>query len=284
MGGAYKDSLFRSLFNNKKSFLSLYNAVSGKNYDENTQVEMVTLTETLFTMKKNDVAGIIANRLIIAVEHQSSLNENMPFRFLSHIARLLENTIVDKSAVYREKLMKLPRPEFIVLCNSPLLSMDRVTLRLSDAFEKVEGCSEDNLELTVKLFNINKQRNTEIVERCVTLRGYVEYVDIVRITRERIEKENPGMDRKSAAWKAVADSVTYCKKHGILKDFFENLSPEEVNMIATEWNLEDAVKVAREEGREEGIEKERKWVMKLLEQGKSINELKRIIETSPFPL
>jgi hypothetical protein len=34
MSGVYKDSLFRSLFNNKAAFLSLYNAVSGKNYDE----------------------------------------------------------------------------------------------------------------------------------------------------------------------------------------------------------------------------------------------------------
>jgi hypothetical protein len=40
-----------------------------------------------------------------------------------------------------------------------------------------------------------------------------------------------------------------------LKGFFENLSPEEVNMLAAEWNLEDAIKVAREEGIEKGIEK-----------------------------
>jgi flagellar biosynthesis/type III secretory pathway protein FliH len=46
-----------------------------------------------------------------------------------------------------------------------------------------------------------------------------------------------------------------------LKDFFESLLPEEVNMLAAEWNLEDAIKVAREEswesGWEQGVEKGR---------------------------
>jgi hypothetical protein len=80
MSGIYKDSLFRSLFNNPPAFLSLYNAVSGKDYDENTEVVINTLPETLFTMRKNDVSGIIAGKLVLAVEHQSSVNENMPLR------------------------------------------------------------------------------------------------------------------------------------------------------------------------------------------------------------
>jgi hypothetical protein len=152
MSGVYKDSLFRSLFNNKEAFLSLYNAVSGKNYDENTEVVINTLTETLFTMKKNDVSGIIAKKTVVIAEHQSSLNENMPFRFLSHIARLFENSITDKSAVYRRKQIKLPRPEFIVLCKGPVILEDKRILRLSDAFfEDAEGGGEVNLELTVKL-------------------------------------------------------------------------------------------------------------------------------------
>jgi hypothetical protein len=40
---------------------------------------------------------------------------------------------------------------------------------------------------------------------------------------------------------AIAEAVTYCKEHGILADFFEKLLPEEVNMLAAEWKLEDAL-------------------------------------------
>jgi len=32
----YKDSIFRSLFNNEKELLNLYNALTGKNYPEGT--------------------------------------------------------------------------------------------------------------------------------------------------------------------------------------------------------------------------------------------------------
>jgi hypothetical protein len=300
MSGAYKDSLFRSLFNDKKAFLSLYNAVSGKNYDENTEVVMTTLTETLFTMRKNDVSGLIGGQLMIATEQQSSPNENMPFRFLSHIARLLENTVVDKSAVYREKLIKLPAPEFIVFCNNPGMRCNRMTLRLSDAFKRPEGGLGSNLELTVTVININKGYNTEIVEKCEPLSGYVEYVDTVRKTQLRITGENPCMERVRVREKAVADSITYCKEHNILKDFFEKLLPEEVNMLAAEWNLEDAIKVAREEswedgreegwkdgrekgwkdGCEEGREKERELFSKLMRQAKSMDDLKKMFETS----
>ena len=56
-------------------------------------------------------------------------------------------------------------------------------------------------------------------------------------------------------------------------------------MLLTEWNWDDALQVRWEEGwekgREEGIEKERNWIMGLLAQGKSADELKRIIESGP---
>jgi hypothetical protein len=42
----------------------------------------------------------------------------MPFRFLSYIARLLENTVTDRTAVYRKTLIELHRPEFYVVYKS----------------------------------------------------------------------------------------------------------------------------------------------------------------------
>jgi flagellar biosynthesis/type III secretory pathway protein FliH len=96
------------------------------------------------------------------------------------------------------------------------------------------------------------------------------------------------MDRIQAREKSIADSITYCKKHNILKDFFENLSPEEENMLATEWNLDDAIKVAREEaredaleeGRKEGREEGREWFSSIIKQSKSMDDLKRMFEST----
>jgi len=55
-----------------------------------------------------------------------------------------------------------------------------------------------------------------------------------------------------------------------------------MNMILTEWNTEDAIAFAREEGREDGLEeglekgleKGREEVLKLLAQGLTAEEIK----------
>jgi hypothetical protein len=79
--------------------------------------------------------------------------------------------------------------------------------------------------------------------------------------------------------------MNYCKEHHILEWFFNNLTMEEENMLATEWNFEEALEVRAEEawenGWEKGIEQDREWIMGLMERAKTVDELKRMIETAP---
>jgi hypothetical protein len=96
---AYKDSFFRSLFSEKREFLRLYNAISGSTYDDDTEVTINTLTDTFFTNQKNDVSGLIKNTLVVLTEHQSTINENMPFRFLPPVVRLFENGIRTRAEI-----------------------------------------------------------------------------------------------------------------------------------------------------------------------------------------
>jgi hypothetical protein len=206
--------------------------------------------------------------------------------------------------VYRQALVKLPRPVFIVLYTGAASYPDRTTLKLSDAFEKVAGNDSVNLELTVEVINIGKGRNGGIVSRCEPLRGYVEFVDTVRVNQARLKEEEPGMERGAVVERAIAQAVSYCKRRGILREFFENLSQEEKNMLTTEWNLEDAIRVAREEtwekawnkAREETWEKawnkarEETWgkarkedrdlFSSLMNQAGSMDELKKMFEKS----
>ena len=41
----YKDSVFRLLFNNKENVINLYNAIAGKEYTAETQVNFTTIEE-----------------------------------------------------------------------------------------------------------------------------------------------------------------------------------------------------------------------------------------------
>ena len=50
----YKDTVFRMLFRDKKSLLSLYNALNGSDYEDESALEIVTLEHALFLRMRND--------------------------------------------------------------------------------------------------------------------------------------------------------------------------------------------------------------------------------------
>ena len=52
-------------------------------------------------------------------------------------------------------------------------------------------------------------------------------------------------------------------------------------MLLTEWNWDDALAVRYEEGREEGEEKGQEYVVGLLEQGFSLEEIKQQLKQKP---
>ena len=104
-----------------------------------------------------------------------------------------------------------------------------------------------SLELTVKVFNINRGHNAPIVRRCKTLEGYSTFIAAIR------EYEREGKTRDEAIKRAVKD----CIEHNILKDFLETHATEVMNMLITEWNWDDAFAIQWEEGREEGLEEGR---------------------------
>jgi hypothetical protein len=52
-----------------------------------------------------------------------------------------------------------------------------------------------------------------------------------------------------------------------------------MNMLMTEWNLDDAKEVWFEEGKEEGLEEEREHLLALLDEGLPVEEIKKRLTT-----
>jgi len=78
---------------------------------------------------------------------------------LIYISREYEK-ITESRDLYREKMIEIPTPEFIVLYNGKDEFPDFKEMLLSDSFKlKSEDCS---LELVAKVYNINKGRNAEM--------------------------------------------------------------------------------------------------------------------------
>ena len=110
----YKDSVFVTIFHDKAKLIELYNALFDTYYDENTPIDIVTIKDVLFRTLKNDVAFVLGGRSVVLVEHQSSINENMPLRDLMYISTVLKR-MIDTTRLYREKRLKIPHPSFVVL-------------------------------------------------------------------------------------------------------------------------------------------------------------------------
>jgi hypothetical protein len=91
-----------------------------------------------FRNRINDVSFLIDNRLVVLLEHQSTINENLLYRLLECITHIYEK-ITSCEKKYQKNFVKIPRPEFIVLYNGVEPYPDYSELKLSDAFMDIEG-------------------------------------------------------------------------------------------------------------------------------------------------
>ena len=239
----YKDSVFVTIFHEKAKLIELYNALFDTNYDESAPIDIVTIKDVLFRTLKNDVAFVLGGRFVVLVEHQSSINENMPLRDLMYISTVLKR-MIDTTRLYREKRLMIPRPSFVVLYNGTKDFPAYRELRLSDSFlgEK-EKDEEDALQLIVKVYNINTEKNSEILGRCETLRQYSRFVEIMRSYREDSELTND----------VIVEVLDQCKKEGILTEFLDKYGTEIVEMLFKELTREEDLEKLRLDEYEEGF-------------------------------
>jgi len=251
----YKSSVFTLLFSDPSLLYELYCALEGIDPAPGVPVTVNTLQNALFMGRINDVSFEIDGKLVVLIEHQSTINPNIPLRLLMYIARVYEKIIGGRN-IYSSKRIPVARPVFFVLYNGPDPYPDFRILKLSDLFEEtgtLAPAGSAMLELEVRVLNINHGRNAEIAGRCRTLAGYSAFVEKAR------EFERGCGDRSEA----VEQAVKHCLKHDILKGFLEKHGKEIHSMLMTDWNWDDALAVryeegietGREEGLEEGLEK-----------------------------
>ena len=250
----YKDSVFVDLFAHditaKENFISLYNALHGTNLDtKTTDVQPVMLERVLYMKYYNDIAMLIDGKIVILIEHQSTINKNMPFRFLEYIARIYEK-ITTKDEKFGRKLVRLPVPEFYVFYNGKDDYPTESVMKLSDAFIQLDSDSElknqfENanypLEISVKVVNINVDKENPILKRCEALKEYSEFIEQVRSNIEN--------DVHEPFTTAIKEAI----KKGFLSDYLNRKSTEVQNMLLAEYDYDTDIAVQRKEAFEDGI-------------------------------
>lgn len=235
----YKDSLFRSIFKDKKRLSRLYKALSGNEISPK-DITINTLKGIFMNDVKNDISFRVGSRLIILLEHQSTWNPNMPLRFLWYLARLYR-LYVNKDMIYHAELLKIPTPEFYVLYNGTMDIPAVQELHLSDAFE-VPG---NAMELTAKCYNINYKEGREILDACYELKAYSTFIAIVR----------DGQKNGLSLLQSIKEAISYCETHDLMGKYFRIHESEVYDMVSFKWDEKRAREIATEDAMKEGMKR-----------------------------
>lgn len=263
----FKSTMFEMLFSNKKELLELYNAMNHTNYTDPELLEINTLENAIYMSMRNDVSFIIDSRLSL-YEHQSTVNPNLPLRFLFYVSDLY--SVITKDAnLYSTRITQIPTPNFVIFYNVTEDLPESMELRLSDAFSIPSH--PPALELKATLLNINPGRNPDLLSACKTLSDYSEYTNRVR----KYAANYPLDD-------AVERAITECIHEGILADFLNQNRMEAKHMSIYEYDYEKHMQMERAEAREDGMKLHTmQLIQKKLDKGKSIDEIADILEETP---
>lgn len=194
-------------------------------------------------MLKNDVAFVMEDSFIVLAEHQSTICNNMPLRDLIYMSAMLQR-MINTDELYRKKLLKIPRPTFIVFYDGKKDFPEYHEMKLSDAFLGDENEEEISLQLTVKVYNINSDKNSEILKKCETLKQYSLFVERVRVLQEK------GQLTASR----IAELIKSCIDCGILPEFLKKYGTEMVEMLFRELTREEDMEISRLDGYDDGLE------------------------------
>ncbi len=188
---------------------------------------------------KNDISFLMDNLIVVLIEHQTTINPNMPLRFLSYVDELYRRyTQPQQRKIYGSDLIKLPTPEFFVFYDGDDTSFEQKTLRLSDSFM----ATSSNLELLVHVYNLADGINQDLKDRCQPLKEY----SIFSNQYKALRKQHLGIDE------AVHQTIQYCLKHNIMTDYIKNNEMEVSDMFGFEWNEDEYRKALLETGEARG--------------------------------
>jgi len=226
--------LFAYVFSTETALVNLYRGLGKEIAVED--IEYISLNDELGRNNRyNDTAFRTKdNRIIVFVEHQSTQNKNMPFRFLEYavdVMRILK--VLSDQNRFGEKLMTFPKLEFYV------------------AYNGEKPLKEENKNLVVDLGDVRV--SAQVVDICFDelpkqmaenpndeLAGYSYFVKMFR------EMKSQGKTPHDAYHDAVGKS----KEMGYLAHIWSR--KELVDMFLETYCHDE---ILREEGMEKGLEK-----------------------------
>ena len=256
----YKSDVISMMLQIPEYALDVYNAMNDSAYTDPDMIQIMRLENGISLSVRNDASFFISNYLNL-YEHQSTYSPNAPLRFLIYLTNLLKTTI-RKRDLYSRKCVQIATPHFAVFYNGTEKRPEKEVLKLSDAF--INRTDTPEIELTVTVYNINPDNNTQLLKKSEVLRSYMIFVNRVRENLEqqkKIAQNAPEYDE--AAYEeelevAINEAIDYCVKHHIMEEFFRENRSEVTKSMVLDYTWERREELIRaeeyEDGKREGLE------------------------------
>ena len=245
----YKSDVISMMLQIPEYALDVYNAMNDSAYTDPDMIQIMRLENGISLSVRNDASFFISNYLNL-YEHQSTYSPNAPLRFLIYLTNLLKTTI-RKRDLYSRKRVQIATPHFAVFYNGTEKRPEKEVLKLSDAF--IHHTDTPEIELTVTVYNINPNNNTQLLEKSEVLRGYMIFVNHVRENLEhqkKIAQNAPEYEEELEV--AINEAIDYCVKHHIMEEFFRENRNEVTKSMVLDYTWERREELIRAEEYEDG--------------------------------
>jgi len=248
-----KDSVFTTLFQDKKYLIQLYHAL----HPEDTETREdefidITIKNVLTNGIYNDLGFRVRDKIMILVEQQSSWTMNIIVRALMYLTQTYHDYFEEQDAdLYGSKKVHVPEPELYVIYTGERVSKPE-TISFSKEFFGGKECA---IEVKVKVIYDGKEN--DIISQ---------YVTFTKVYNEQVKLYGRSKE-------AVTETIRICKDRDILREFLQSREKEVISIMMTLFDEEKIMRThIASERKEASKETAQKAAEKMLKVGKMSTE------------
>ena len=251
-----KDSVFTSLFKEKKYLIQLYRAIHPEDTEATEEdLQDVTVSNVLVNDIYNDVGFRVGPTLLILIESQSTWTVNIIFRALMYLVQTYREYFKEtKQDIYKSKKLKMPVPELYVIYSGERKTKPEEISLSEEFFDGKDIC------LDVKVKMIYDGEEGDIINQ---------YVRFTKVCNEQVSLY--GRTRK-----AIKETIRICKDKNVLKEYLESREQEVLDMLMELYDQEEVMRSYLESERYEAAQE--------AENATKIETAKRMLEDGTFSI
>ncbi len=246
-----KDSVFTTLFRDKKYLLQLYRALHPEDTETTEDaLKDITIRNVLTNGIFNDLGFRVGDKIMFLVEQQSAWTMNIIIRALMYLVQTYHDYFEEQGAdLYGSKKVHVPEAEVYMIYTGERVSRPE-TISFSEEFFGGKECA---IEVKVKV--IYGGKGNDIISQ---------YVAFTKVYNEQVKQY--GRSRE-----AVTETIRICKDRDVLREFLADREKEVISIMMT---LFDEERIMRTHIASEKKEAAKETAEKMLKMGKlSVEEI-----------